>query len=153
MGFFAGVIAAVAAAAVSSYASVKQGEQAEKVGKFNAEMFEREADERRKKAASDAEDAKKRHDRLLAQQRARLAASGVQPGEGSPLLVTMASEEEAALDVARIKYAGRADAANLTAQAKLHRYQGRQAKQQGYLKAGASILGAVGSVAGGRYGG
>ena len=147
--------AAVAAAGVTAYAAVKQGEAADENAKFNAKMAGREAESRRNAAAAAAEDARRRHEILFGEQRNKYGASGVLIEEGSPLLVMMNSEEEAALDVARIKHGGREAATTLTLEGQAERWRGRQARSAGYLGAGAALLQGVSSAAGayGRMGG
>ena len=140
--------AAVAAAGVTAYAAVKQGEAADKNARFNAKLAEREAMQKKMSAEAAAEDARRRHERVLATQRAQYGASGIDPNEGSSLLVMMDSQDEAALDEARIRWGGREEATTLQAEANVQRWRGRQAKAAGYLGAGAAILGGLSSAAG-----
>jgi hypothetical protein len=66
--------------------------------------------------------------------------------EGSPLLVMMESEEQAALDVARIRYGGTAQAYGLESEANLQRFYGRQAKRQAVFGATGTLLHGVGTL-------
>ena len=147
----AGAIAAILGGAISAYSAIRQGQQAEAVGRYNARVAEQQATSARQAAAADAETKRRQLDRILGSQRARYGASGVIASEGSPLLVMMQSEEEAALDVARVRYGGEAQGYGLESEARLQRFQGRQARRQSYLGATAALLTGV-SGAGGIYG-
>jgi len=151
MAIIAGAFALLGAA-VSAYSAIKQGEQAEAVGKYNATVARQQAESARRAADANAETQRRHYERILGAQRARYEASGVIGSEGSPLLVMMQSEEEAALDVARVRYGGTAQAYGLEAEARLQRQQGKFAKRQSYLKATGTFLSGVGS-AGGMYAG
>lgn len=147
MAIIAGAIALLGAA-VSAYAQIKQGEQAAAVGKYNARVAEQQATSARQAAAVEAENKRRQYDRILGTQRALYGRSGVIGSEGSPLLVMMQSEEEAALDVARVRYGGTAQAYGLEAEARLQRFQGRAAKRASYLKATGTMLSGVGQAYG-----
>jgi len=147
LGIIAGVMALLAGG-VSAYSQIKQGQQAEGVGRYNAQVAEQQATSARQAAAVDAENKRRQMDRILGTQRARYGASGVIGSEGSPLLVMMQSEEEAALDVARVRYGGEAQAYGLESEAKLQRFRGTAAKRQGYLGATGSILTGVAGAGG-----
>ena len=144
----AGAIAAILGSAISAYSAIRQGQQAEAVGRYNARVAEQQATSARQAAAADAETKRRQLDRILGSQRARYGASGVIASEGSPLLVMMQSEEEAALDVARIRAGGAAQAYGLESEANLQRFGGRQARRQSYLSASGTFLQGLGSAAG-----
>mgnify|MGYP001570772152 FL=1 len=147
--FIAGAIAALAGAAVSAYGAIQQGQQADQMGRYNAKLARLQAQGAQDAANADAEPKRRQYDPELAAKRARYGASGVTT-EGSPLLVMLGSEEEAALDVARVQHGGAVAAQGLEAEAKLYRYQGAQARRASYLSATGSILSGVAS-AGGIY--
>jgi len=60
----------------------------------------------------------------------------------------MESAEQAALEEARIRYAGQVQAGGYESQAILSGYQARSARAAGYLGAGASLLTGVGGAYG-----
>jgi len=62
--------------------------------------------------------------------------------------VMMESEEEAALDVARVRHGGAAAAYGLGLESTILRRQGAQARRQGYLSGTAAILTGVSSAVG-----
>ena len=147
MAIIAGAIALLGAA-VSAYGAIRQGQQAEAVGRYNATVAQQQAESARQAAAADAETKRRQYERILGTQRARYGASGVIGSEGSPLLVMMQSEEEAALDVARVRYGGTAQAYGLESESRLSRFQGAFARRQSYLTATGTLLSGVGSAAG-----
>lgn len=140
-----GSMVALLAGGVSAYSQIRQGQTAEATGRYNARVAEQQAESARQAAAADAETKRRQFDRLLGTQRARYGASGVIGSEGSPLLVMMQSEEEAALDVARVRYGGEAQAFGLEAEARLQRAAGRQARRESYLGATGAILQGIGA--------
>ena len=136
----AGVVAAVLSAAVTAYSSYAQGQAASQAARYNARVAEQQAESARQAAAADAETRRRQLDRVLGTQRARYGASGVIPSEGSPLLVMMESEEEAALDVARVRHGGAAAAHGLGLESTILRRQSAQARRQGYLSGTSALL-------------
>src|SRR3990167_7885773 len=117
---------ALLSAAVTAYSSYAQGQAASQAARYNARVAEQQAESARQAAAADAETRRRQLDRVLGTQRARYGASGVIPSEGSPLLVMMESEEEAALDVARVRHGGAAAAHGLGLESTILRRQGAQ---------------------------
>jgi len=144
--FIAGAIASLAAAAVTAYATIQQGRAAEQAARYNQRVAQQQAEAARQRAESDAETLRRRHERTLASQRVRYGASGVLT-EGAPLLVMMDSEEEAALDVARVRHGGAMDAYGLQAEAQLQRWQGSQARRRAMIGASGALLTGVSSAA------
>ena len=92
-------------------------------------------------AIVEAENRREHFRHQMASQRAGYAASGVTPAEGTPLLVEVDQAEQAALDLARVKYAGEVRATTYQSEAQLYKWQARKTMQQGYIAAGASLLG------------
>lgn len=146
LSIIAGVVSLISGA-VGAYSSFQQGQAASTAGRYNARVAEQQAESARQAAAADAETKRRQYDRILGTQRTRYGASGVIGSEGSPLLVMMQSEEEAALDVARVRYGGTAQAYGLESEARLQRFQGRQARRRGYLGATSAILRGVAGAA------
>src|SRR3989304_4722309 len=102
---------------------------------YQAKIARNQAIAARQAAAVAAENARERHQRVLAAQRARLGAAGVMSTEGSPLIVQMESAEQAALEEARIRYAGQVQAGGYEAPAILSGYHARSAPAGGELAA------------------
>lgn len=143
---------AVLSGLVTAYSAYQQGEAANAQMRRQARIAEQQGEYARLAAAAEAETKRRQYDRILGTQRARYGASGVIGSEGSPLLVMMQSEEEAALDVARVRHGGAVAAHGLQIEADIYRRQGRQAKRQARLQAYSSILSGVSQGAGLYYG-
>lgn len=143
---------AVLSGLVTAYSAYQQGEAANAAARRQARIAEQQGEYAKLAAAADAETKRRQYDRLLGTQRARYGASGVLGSEGSPLLVMMQSEEEAALDVARVRHGGSVAAHGLQIEADTYRFQGKQAKRQARLQAYSSILSGVSQGAGLYYG-
>jgi len=148
MAFAAAAIATAVGAIVSAYAMYQQGQAAAAAQDYQAKIARNQAIAARQAAEVAAENARERHQRVLAAQRARLGAAGVMSTEGSPLIVQMESAEQAALEEARIRYAGQVQAGGYESQAILSGYQARSARAAGYLGAGASLLTGLGAAYG-----
>ena len=140
---WAAVIGTVVSAAVSAYAQYSASQAQAQAADYNRKVTRQQAETARQVAGAHAESASDRYRRILGAQRARAAASGVISSEGSPLLVLMESEEQAALDVARIRWGGAAQAQGLEAEARLQRFYAQTARRQGTLAASATLLGGV----------
>ena len=154
-GYITGAViaASILSAAVTAYSSYAQGQAASQAARYNARVAEQQAESARQAAAADAETRRRQLDRVLGAQRARYGASGVIPSEGSPLLVMMESEEEAALDVARVRHGGAAAAHGLGLESSILRRQARQASRAGFLSGTAALLTGVSSLLGSSTGG
>jgi hypothetical protein len=150
--------AAVAGAGVAAYGQYQQGQTANKVAQYNAELANRNAQiaDQNAEAVRFAGTAKEEQSRdevrqVLARQRALVGASGVTT-EGSPLLVMMESARQGELDALRIRYATDIEeqqrlleGQQQRSQAFLQGAQGRAAQSAGTLAAGGSILTGIGS--------
>lgn len=143
----AGAVAFLLSSAVSAYSAIQQGETGRSQARAQARIGEQQAEFARQAAAADAETRRRQFERVLGTQRARFGASGVLASEGSPLLVMMQSEEEAALDVARIQHGGIVAAQGLRFEADLLRRQGRQIQRQARLQATGALLQGVSGAA------
>lgn len=132
--------AAGAAALVSAYGAIQQGQAAQDQANYQATIQQQQADRERQIAAANEQDYRRQQSRLMASRRAILGGAGVDAGEGSTLLVSedMASESE--LQALRIRNGGEVSATRLTQQAALTRMSGENAKTGGYSRAGASLL-------------
>lgn len=148
MAAIAAAVIAVIGAAVSAYAQYQAGQAQAASLKYQQKVAENQAIAARQAAQVAAENARERHQRVMAAQRARLGAAGVMSTEGSPLIVQMESAEQAALEEARIRYSGEVQAGGVESQAVLSGFQARQARTAGTLGAGASLLSGVGGAYG-----
>jgi hypothetical protein len=137
------VIATVAAAGISAYASYESGQAQKEAGKYNAAVAENNAIAARNSAMLAEEDHREKSRRILATIRARSGASGTTM-EGSPLLVLSDSARQSEIDALRIRYGGELEATGYKAQAGLSLFQGDQAATAGALTGGATMLTGLG---------
>jgi hypothetical protein len=137
---YAAVAAAAVGTAVGAYSAYAQGEAQADAAKMNKKIAEQNAAAARDAANAEADNRRRRYDKILASQRARYGASGVIANEGTPLLVQLESEDEAALDVARTRYAGMIGAQGYQQEARIAQLQGTQARRAGRIAAGTSLL-------------
>jgi hypothetical protein len=80
----------------------------------------------------------------MASRRAILGGSGVEPGEGSPLLTTEDMASEIEVQARRIRAGGNMEATRLSQQADLERYRGKVERSGGYMRGGAALLSGAG---------
>lgn len=150
MAIWAGVIVAVVAAGIGAYSASEQAAAQEQQAKYNKRVASNQA-QATQNAAAVAEDNQREHDRrVLAQQRALAGGAGLST-EGSALLVMIDSAKQAELDAVRIRYGGAQSAQGLEDQAGLFGSAATQAKKQGQIGVGTTLLtgasNAVGSYA------
>lgn len=139
----------IVAAVASAYAQYQAGQAQGQVYDYQKKVAANQKIAAEQAAAIAAENARVRHENILATQRARLGAAGVTQSEGSPLIVQMESAEQAALDEARIRYAGRVQATGYQSQQILAGYQARAARVAGTTAAGVTLLGGAAKAYGG----
>lgn len=146
MGLSAGVVTAIQVfgAVVSAVGAIQQGRAAQRTGDFQAAILRQQADRERLQAESDEKDFRRKQSRILAARRAALGASGVEPAEGSPLLVSEDFAGEVELQALRIRSGGEVRATRAEQQAVLQRFQGRAARRAGVTRGGALLLSGAG---------
>lgn len=143
------LIATVAAAGVTAYGQIQQGNAQAKAYKYNAQVEEENAAQAKSAAASQANQVDRDNRRKIAEAMAAYGASGVDPNWGSPLDVMSDLATEGELSKRLVLYQGDLDARASNQRATLDRMQAKSAQTAGYISAGATVLGAVGKVAGG----
>lgn len=141
---------------------VQQGKAAAAAANYNAKVQEMNAQlsERRARDAIErgaAEEQRKRMEvaKISGQQRAAMAANGVDLGFGSPLDTLVDTAVLGELDALTIRsntyreaYDRRVEAANQRAGANLSRMEGKAAKTGGYLAAAGTVLTGAGNMYG-----
>src|SRR3990167_4668275 len=145
--FSIGNIISGVGALVGAAASRNAGIAAQNQANLQAELYSREATQRRQASEADAELFRRRQDRLQGTLRARLGASGVTM-EGTPLMVAEDIASEAELQRLRILHGGIADESRLQFQGDLSRFSGAAARQQSNLRAGSYLLKGAGQLFG-----
>ena len=137
---------AIIAALASAYATYSASEAQAQQQKYQAKLAQNQAINAQNAAKVEAENRREHFRRQMASQRAGYAASGVTPAEGSPLLVEVDQAEQAALDLARVKYQGDVRSTTYMSESQLYKWQAKNTMRQGYIAAGASLLqGAAGA--------
>lgn len=152
--------AAMAGAAVSAVGSIRQGQAADGQAKYNQSVDKRNeilAQQDRQQAIETAQiasdDKARENKRQLAALRASYGTTGLEM-TGSPLEVLNDSSIEMALDTRRVEYEGQARGREgalkilgLQDDSTLQGLSGTNAKNAGYMNAGASLLSGASSVA------
>ena len=129
----------IASFALTGLGFLTQGAQARTASRFQADLLARQAQREREIAALEETEFRRRGDRLLATQRARLGASGVD-FTGTALDVAEDTAAEIELQALKIRSGGQAREAGLRGEAAFSRLRGDQAFRSGVAGAGASFL-------------
>lgn len=134
MAFVAPILPYLAAAgtAVAAYGSIQQGKAAQKAGEYNAQSALLEAQSRENAQRADAA-------RNQARIRANIGKSGATTA-GTPLMVLAESAANAEIDALNTRYTA-------NRQADVYRAGGANARSQGNIMAGTSLLQAAGKFA------
>lgn len=140
--------ASLVGTAISAIGAIQQGQAASAQAGLQAGIFEQQATRDRQQAAADEADFRARQSRALAQRRAGLGASGVDPAAGSPLLVSEDFAGEVELAALRIRTGGEVRATRLEQKALLERFTGRAARRGGFVRGGALLLTGTGKTFG-----
>lgn len=135
-----------AATGLSAVGQIQAGAQQAKLAKYQAKVEEAHAQQATAIAASEEERIRREGRRVRQQQLAQLAAAGLDPTTGSPLLLAVEAAEETELAALDARFSGRLQADEAGRRAALSRAEGRIAKTQGYF-------GAARTIAGGAYAG
>ena len=135
----AGLIVAAIGAAVGGYSSIKSGQNADYMAKYNAMVAQNAADEKKKLAAYSEEREREKNEALRARQRLAFNLSGVTL-EGTPTELLSDTAAHMELDALAIRYGGESAGTSLTTQAQLARMQGKQASDASWWNAGSTIL-------------
>src|SRR3990167_4511580 len=142
-----GIFLVGAGSLFGAVSSMQAGRAAQQNSAMQAELFRREAEQRRQISERDAEAFRKRQSRLQGTLRARIGGSGVTM-EGTPLMVAEDIAAESELQRLRILHGGAADESRLLTQASLERFAGQNARRQGNLRAGSLLLKGAGQMFG-----
>lgn len=134
----------LAGAGIGAIGQVAQGFAAQRAADFQAGILRQQATRERQQAESKEEDFRRNQSRVLAARRAALGASGVEPGAGSPLLVSEDFAGEVELQALRIRSGGELRTTRAEQKAVLQRFQGRQARTAGFIRGGALLLSGAG---------
>lgn len=131
---------AIAGLVVSAGGAISSGINQSKQFAFQAAVQRQQAERERQIAAVEEQRNRKESSAILASRRARLAASGIQPGEGTALLGTEELAGEAELDALLIRAGGEGRSTALLNEAALSGAKGSAASTAGFVKAGSTLL-------------
>lgn len=126
-------------AAVGALGAIQEARATSAASEFNAKIADNNAIIAEQNAAADEKRQRRSASRQAAASRAAIGASGVTL-EGSPLEILEDQALEAELDALNIRYGGRLNAENFRSQAQLDRSAARNARTQGFLSAGSTLL-------------
>lgn len=142
--FAAGTYAAVAmlaAAGISAYGMVQQGQTAKKIGNYNAKANELAALDAEKRGDSDAAKIMAQGAGIKGSARTKLAAAGLDLSDGTAAEIQDATDFFTESDANTARYNGRKDAASARSAGSVSRWQGDQQASQGNLQAFGTLLG------------
>ena len=125
------IIMTIAIAAYTAKTQMDAAEDEQKMMEYQAKMDEREGDLAQMQANRNAEKHRDAVRRLIATQRAKLAASGVDIGSGSPLTLFAQTAYDGEMDAQDMIYAGKISKDNAALRANMNRFRGRVAVVQG----------------------
>lgn len=126
--------------------AVSQAKAQEKQANYQAAVYEQQAERDRQVAAQEERDFRKKQSALMAQKRAEMGGAGIKQTTGTPLISSEDFMDETELQAMRIREGGEVGATRLEQQASLTRTAGKNAKTQGYMRAGASLLTGIGEI-------
>lgn len=136
--------AMAAAAVMGAISSYSQGVAGQRAANFNAGMLEQQAEQAEQLGQLEEDRHRDNLRKFMGSQRAAGGASGISLSDGPVGLLAEEAAIEGERDALLIRYAGDARASTARADAALERFRGKNAKMQGILGAGASLLKAGG---------
>ena len=132
-------VSAAAAAGGTAYSAVQQSEAAD----YNAKVAKRQAAWEEMRAKAEADRQADRDKRLLASQRAHIAAGGLDPADASPLRLLTETAAQSNVDYRNLLLGGEMQANNLRSRASMYRTEGRNALIGGAFGATSQLAGAA----------
>lgn len=139
----------IAGVAVSAGSAIYQGQQADKIGKYQAAQIQADADASRAEAQLQADQIRKAGQRQRAAATAAMAASGVKTDTGTAELINTTITEDAERDALTTIQSGGNRSRQMNASAQAARIGGKNAANAGYFNAASTALGAGSKVASG----
>lgn len=125
--------------ALSIGGGLVEGQQSRRMADYQAKAYEQQARADAQAAAFEQGQERHKQDLLQAQARAQAGASGVGIA-GSPTEVLAANARQGQLDIKAIQYGSQLRQNNLTTQAAISRFSGRQAVGASIFKAGGNLV-------------
>lgn len=147
MGYIGAAIAIISAA-TAAYTSVASAENAKEVADFNAQMQDRAAKDAEQRGAIAASEHRDKVRKMLAQNEAAGASSGLDANTGSLLASSVENAGMGELDALRLRYNAMTEASGMRTQASVTRAEGNNALAAGHMQAAGSILSGASSAVG-----
>jgi hypothetical protein len=132
----------IASAGMSAVGSVMQGNQQNAMAEAQAKAIEQQSQADAQASAFEQQQERRKQDLIAANARAQVGASGV-AFAGSPTAVLTANAAQGQLDIEAIQYGSQLRRNNLATQASISRFQGKQAKQAGFINAASGFVSGV----------
>ncbi len=133
------VAALIASAVIAAYSAKTQADAQKQSFDYQAAVARQRANRERQEASAREADFRRQQSRLAGKRRALQGISGVDPGEGAPLLTSEDFEGEVELAALRIRAGGEVSATRLETAAGLAEFQGRAAQTAGTIRAGSLL--------------
>jgi hypothetical protein len=144
-------------AELSAAGDIQEGKAIRQAEEINAQLAEQDADLQEQVARARAGETREEARRTRAAQRARFAKAGIDPDQGSPLLLQAETLEQGEKAALQEEFFGSAGASRFRTEAAQRRAAGAFAEKRGRFKAGQTLLtgisGSVGSGLGAAGGG
>ena len=144
---YIGAATAIVGVGLSAYGMYQGGQQAEKVGESNAQIYEQEAGVVKENAALNEYRQRKDLRYSVGSMNAGYAGAGVSVSTGSPLDAIADSIANAELEIQMTKYNALADEKLKMSQARLSRAYGADAARTSSLQATGTLLQGAGNLA------
>lgn len=122
--------------------ALAEGQQQKQMAGYQARAYEQQAQADAQSVAFEQSQERHRQDLLQAQARAQAGASGVGIS-GSPTEVLAANARQGQLDLKALQYGSQLRQNNLTTQAAISRFSGRQAATASIFKVGGNLVSAL----------
>lgn len=129
-------------AGINAAGSLMQGNQQAALAEAQAKAIEQQAQADQQASAFEQAQERRRQDLAQASARAAVGASGV-AFAGSPTEVLVANAGQGQLDIEAIQYGSTLRQNNLSTQAGISRFQGKQAKQAGFINAASGLVSGI----------
>jgi len=140
------VTAAIIGAAASTYAAYSSYQQKEETNETIRAQKKIDAENARNSAAFEEAQSRRQTALLLGKQRAIVAASGVDPGVGSPIIQEIDLIQQAELEALNIRRYGRLQAGARTFEAGIAKYQASRARAGMPIAVGGAAVSGASSV-------
>lgn len=132
-------------AGINAAGSLMQGQQQQALANAQAKAIEQQALADQQASAFEQQQERRKQELVAANARAQVGASGV-AFAGSPTEVLVANAGQGQLDIEAIQYGSQLRQNNLGTQAEISRFQGKQAKQAGFINAASGFVSGISSL-------